>query len=384
MQEMRFPPVKLPEAAERLRQEVREFLAAELAAGTFEPSCDSWLSGFDPAFSRKLGERGWIGMTWPKKYGGHERSGLERFVVTEELLAVGAPVTAHWIGDRQSGPLILRYGTEGQRETILPKVARGEVYFAIGMSEPDAGSDLASIKTTARKVEGGYRVTGTKVWTSHAHLAHYFILLCRTEPAGEDRHAGISQFLFPLQGVEGVTIRPIPLLTGAHHFNEVVLDDAFVPEDALVGRPGEGWKQVMAELAYERSGPERFLSNYPLVAELVRVAGENPDSRLAVSIGQLVARLWTLHRMSLAVAGMLDAGQSPGLEAALVKDLGTRFEQQCSEVIRLLVDAEPSLSSDSRIEVLLAEGILHGPGFTLRGGTSEILRGIVARGLGVR
>lgn len=377
------PPPR-SEAAERVRAEVREFLAAERAAGTFETHVDTWLSGVDPAFSRKLGEHGWLGMTWPKQYGGHERSGLERFVVTEELLAAGAPVTAHWIGDRQSGPLILRYGTEQQRQEILPKVAAGEVYFAIGMSEPDSGSDLASIKTMARKVEGGYRVTGTKVWTSHAHKAHFFILLSRTEAAGQDRHAGISQFLFPLQGVEGVTIRPIPLLTGAHHFNEVVLDDVFVPDDALVGTPGEGWKQVMAELAFERSGPERFLSNYPLVAELVRVAGESPGGHLAVTIGQLVARLWTLHRMSLGVAGMLDAGQSPGLEAALVKDLGTRFEQQCSEIIRLLVESEPSLTSDSRMEVLLAEGILHGPGFTLRGGTSEILRGIVARGLGVR
>ena len=381
--ELRFPPVELPEAAVRLRGEVREFLAQETAAGTFAPHCDSWLSGFSPEFSRKLGERGWVGMTWPRQYGGQERSGLERFVVTEELLAAGAPVAAHWIADRQTGPLLLRYGTEAQRQRFLPGIARGEIYFAIGMSEPDSGSDLASIRTTAHRVDGGWRLSGQKVWTSHAHLSHYMITLCRNSPATEDRHAGLSQLLVPIAS-PGVAVRPIPILTGAHHFNEVIFDDVEIPDDLVVGEIGNGWRQVMSELAYERSGPERFLSTFPLFVELVRVLGESPEASVAGSLGRLVARLWTLHQMSLAVAGLLDAGQAPEVEAALVKDLGTRFERESAEAVRLLVSAEPTLGSSDHFEKLLAQAILHAPGFTLRGGTTEILRGIVARGLGLR
>ncbi|MBI3965341.1 MAG: acyl-CoA dehydrogenase family protein, partial [Chloroflexi bacterium] len=204
--EFRFPPVQLPEAAERLRSEVRAFIAEELASGSFTPECDSWLSGFSPEFSRKLGQRGWIGMTWPKTYGGHERTALERFVVTEELLAVGAPVAAHWIGDRQSGPLLLRFGTEEQRQRFLPQIVKGECYFGIGMSEPDSGSDLASIRTSARREGDVWLLTGRKVWTSHAHRANFLIVLARTAPATEERHAGMSQFLVPLDA-PGVTVR---------------------------------------------------------------------------------------------------------------------------------------------------------------------------------
>ena len=148
-------PAPRSDAAEGVRAEVRAFLAAELEAGTFTTHVDTWLSGVDPAFSRKLGERGWLGMTWPKKYGGHERSAMERYAVTEELLAAGAPVAAHWIADRQSGPNLLAYGTEKQRQEILPRIAAGECFFVIGMSEPDSGSDLASIRTRAKTGSSG-------------------------------------------------------------------------------------------------------------------------------------------------------------------------------------------------------------------------------------
>ena len=262
---VRFVLDELPEAAVALRAEVRSFLAQEIAAGAFVPHCDAWLSAPDKAFSRRLGERGWLGMTWPRIYGGHERSALERYVVIEELLAAGAPVAVHWIADRQTGPLLLRFGTEEQRQRFLPGMARGEIQFAIGMSEPDSGSDLASVRTTARKVDGGWRLAGTKVWTSGAHLADAMITLVRSEPLGDDRHLGLSQVIVDLKG-PGVEIQPIRLLTGEHHFNEVLLRDCFVPDGMVVGNLGEGWKQVTSELAYERSGPERFLSTFPLLA----------------------------------------------------------------------------------------------------------------------
>src|SRR5918998_1413841 len=238
-------PAPRSEAAERVRLEVREFLAAELAAGTFETHVDTWLSGVDPAFSRKLGERGWLGMTWPKRYGGHERSAMERYAVTEELLAAGAPVAAHWIADRQSGPNLLRYGTEEQRREILPRIARGECYFAIGMSEPDSGSDLASPRTPARKVEGGWVVNGRKIWSSGAHICDYMITLVRTAPRDESkRHDGLSQFLVDLKS-KGISIRGIKNIAGESHFNETLFEEAFVPDSMVIGKPGDGWKQVV-------------------------------------------------------------------------------------------------------------------------------------------
>jgi alkylation response protein AidB-like acyl-CoA dehydrogenase len=374
------PPPPCPEA-EALRQEVRAFLATELASRRPVERAESW-TGMDAGFSRKMGQRGWIGMTWPKRYGGHERSSLERYVVLEEMLAAGAPVALHWIADRQSGPLILRVGTEEQKQ-ILPRIAAGEAFFCIGMSEPDVGSDLASARTRATKVQGGYLVNGTKVWTSFAHKSHYMILFCRTGPA-EDRHGGVSQFIVDLHNTPGLTIRPILALTGEHHFNEVVFQDASLPEGALLGKEGDGWNQVTSELAFERSGPERFLSSFWLFVELVRALGPDPSDAGAIAIGRLSAHIMTLRRLSRSVAGMLQAGQNPALQAALVKDLGALVEQEIPEIARSLVDAEPDASSTRAFSAVLAHTMMHAPSFSLRGGTREILRGIIARGLGLR
>jgi alkylation response protein AidB-like acyl-CoA dehydrogenase len=378
-------PAPTSEAAEAVRAEVREFLAAERASGTFTTHVDTWLSGVDPAFSRELGARGWLGMTWPRRYGGHERSAMERYAVTEELLAAGAPVAAHWIADRQSGPALLRYGTEEQRRAILPRIAAGECYFVIGMSEPDSGSDLASIRTrAARNADGDWVVTGAKVWTSNAHLSHYGIVLVRTAPVDpSNRHAGLTQLLVDLS-LPGITINPIRILDGGHHFNEVVFDDVVVPGDMLLGEEGAGWQQVTAELAFERSGPERFLSTFPLIAEFGRRAADSGDAAQLATLGRLAARLLALRQLSLRIAAALDRGELPDIPAALVKDVGTTFEADVVDEVRRVVDVTPSLDSPDPLGRALAEAQLHAPGYTLRGGTNEVLRGIVARGLGLR
>jgi acyl-CoA dehydrogenase len=382
------PSAGLPPESEQLRDEVREFLAKERADGGFVPHCDVWLSGWDERFSRALGARGWLGMTLPAEYGGHGRSGLDRHVVTEELLAAGAPVAAHWIADRQIGPSLLRFGTERQKQRYLPRTAAGECYFGIGMSEPDSGSDLASVRTKATRVDGGWRLSGIKVWTSGAHHAHAFFALARSAPVEDgNRHAGLSQFIVELDS-PGVQIRPILLLTGAHHFNEVILDDVFVPDELVLGEIGAGWHQVTSELAFERSGPERFLSTFPLLVALVgELSSAGPD-RLGASglreLGSLVARVWTLRRLSVGIAALLSSGVPADVPAALVKDLGTRYENEVIEAARLLVDIPPDLGAEPGFARLLAEAVLHAPGFTLRGGTNEILRGVVARGLGLR
>lgn len=374
------PPPPCPEA-EELRLEIRDFLRTELATRTPVEKAESW-TGMDAEFSRKMGQKGWIGMTWPKEHGGHERSSLERYVLMEEMLAAGAPVALHWIADRQSGPLIIRVGTDEQKK-ILPRIAAGECYFCIGMSEPDVGSDLASVRTRAAKVQGGYLVNGTKVWTSFAHKSHYMILFCRTGGA-EERHGGVSQFIVDLQNTPSVTIRPIIAMTGEHHFNEVVFQDAFLPDGALLGKEGDGWNQVTSELAFERSGPERFLSSFQLFAELVNALGTEPSDAGAIAIGRLTAHMMTLRRLSRSVAGMLQAGENPALQASLVKDLGALVEQEIPEIARNLIDQEPDAKSTQAFASVLAHTTMHAPSFSLRGGTREILRGIIARGLGLR
>ncbi|MGY1737053.1 acyl-CoA dehydrogenase family protein [Geodermatophilus sp. SYSU D00684] len=385
--QLTLAPAPPSEAAERVRLEVREFLAQELAAGTFTTHVDTWLSGVDPEFSRKLGARGWLGMTWPKEYGGHERTAQERYAVTEELLAAGAPVAAHWIADRQSGPNLLRYGTEAQRKDILPRIAAGECYFVIGMSEPDSGSDLASIRTRAtRNADGDWVVNGAKIWTSNAHHSHYGIVLVRTGPPGEGprgKHQGLTQLLVDLS-LPGITVNPIRILDGGHHFNEVVFQDAVVPGDMLLGTEGAGWHQVTAELAFERSGPERFLSTWPLLAEFGRRAAASQDPAQLATLGRLSARALALRQLSLRIAAALDRGELPDIPAALVKDMGTTFEQDVVDEVRRVVDVPASLDSPDPLGRALAEAQLHAPGYTLRGGTNEILKGIVARGLGLR
>jgi len=371
-----FESIDLPEGGE-LRREVREFLDRELSEDFLRNS--DFNTGASPEFSRKLGAKGWIGMTWPRQYGGHERSFLERYIVTEELLAAGAPVSAHWIADRQSGPLLLRFGTEAQKQEFLPVIVKGECYFSIGMSEPDSGSDLASIRTSATRTTGGWLLNGTKVWTTGAHLNHFMISLVRTSSPEDDRHAGMSQFIVDLHD-PNVTVSPIVDLAGEVSFNQVIFDDVLIPDDRVVGEPGNGWAQVMSELDYERSGPERFLSAFRVIVEFIRAVCATPDNKQAEVIGRLVAHLMTLRNMSISVAGMLQAGNSPNVEASLVKDLGTNFEKEVAESLRLAIPAGASQRFHESIE----QCILHAPAFTLRGGTREILRGVIARGLGLR
>lgn len=377
----------LTPAAEELRARVRAFLEADRAEFGWTSTVDSWIASWDPGFSRRLAQQGWVGMTIPTGFGGGGFSHIDRFVVIEELLAAGAPIAAHWVADRQAGPSLLKYGSDAQRQKYLPAIARGECFFAIGMSEPESGSDLASVRTRGTKVEGGWEVSGTKVWTSGAHHAHAFVVLARSAPLDDgSRHEGLSQFLIPLDA-PGIDIRPIRLLTGAHHFNEVVLTKVFVPDDMVLGDVGDGWTQVTSELGFERSGPERILSTQPLLDQLL-IDARNPDGDHEVctagELGDLISQLTALRQLSCSIAGTLADGQPIGVAAALVKDLGTRYEGAVVDVAATSANAAPRMDSPDELGRLLAEGLLHAPGFTLRGGTNEILSGVIARGLGLR
>lgn len=384
MSVLAFPAPAQSARDEALREEVRGFLETALASRTPLQRAESW-NGYDRAFSRELGKRGWLGMTWPKAYGGHERTAFERYVVMEETLASGAPVAAHWIADRQSGPTLLRYGTEAQKQAILPRIAAGECGFCIGMSEPDAGSDLAATRTRAeRQADGSWLVNGTKLWTTYAHEADYMILFCRTSGEAMGRQCGTSQMLIDMRATPGLTVRPILDLMGQHHFNEVHFEDAILPPDALLGTEGEGWAQVMGELAFERSGPERFLSSIQLLIELIGALQGCDSDAAQIAVGRLFAHLVTLRQMSRGVAALLERGEDAAVHAAIVKDLGATFEQDLPEIARGLVDEVPDLESTSRFASVLAFTVMAAPAFSLRGGTREILRGIIARQLGLR
>lgn len=372
---------RIPPEAEALRQEIRAFLSEALVDLPAVRRADSWM-GFDAEFSRRLGARGWIGMTLPKQYGGREATAFARYVVIEELLAAGAPVSAHWIADRQSAPMLLRYGTEAQRQHFLPGICRGESYFCIGMSEPGSGSDLASISTRARRSASGWVLNGRKIWTTNAHRSHFMITLARTQDKTTERHRGMSQFIVDLK-LPGLSVRPIRDLTGDAHFNEVLFENVELGEKDLVGAEGEGWAQVTAELAYERSGPERILSCMALVNTLFERVGRSPDALQACELGRLTARLFALRNMSIAVTAQLQAGENPAVAAACVKDLGVTLEQEIPEIAQAIDATEPSSAGSDHAKVL-AHLTQLAPSFSLRGGTREILRGIIARSLELR
>ncbi len=380
-----FKPLQLPDELKPLRREARAFLAEASRDWSGWKVGHSW-TGFDADFSREVGKRGWIGMTWPKTYGGHERSGLERYVVVEEMLAVGAPLGAHWFGDRQSGPLLLRLGTEQQRQRFLPLITRGEASFCIGLSEPDSGSDLASLRSRATRAEGGWRLNGRKVWTTNAHLCDFMIGLFRTgDHADTEKHKGLSQFLIDMR-TSGIEVRPIHDLTGEAHFNEVTFDNVFVPDDMIVGKEGDGWAQASAELAFERSQPDRYMSSFPLLPLTIDALRDaSTDDRLvARRLGEAVAEIAVLREMSLSILGQLQDGHSPAREAALVKDIGNTHEQRIPDLVRELLDCPPSITAGDQLSELQAFLVQTAPTFSMRGGTREILRGIIAKGLGLK
>jgi alkylation response protein AidB-like acyl-CoA dehydrogenase len=377
-----------------LRTAVRAFLVADRETFGWTPAVDCWLSSWDTDFSARLAEAGFIGLTIPTEYGGRAPADgtgyLHRYVVTEELLAHGAPVGAHWIADRQVAPGLMAYGTDEQRRRLLPRIAAGRLYSAIGMSEHGAGSDLAAVQSRATRVDDGWVLNGTKVWTSGAHLAHQIVVLARTSPLDPDhRHAGFSQFIVPTD-LPGITMSPIVLMNGEHHFNEVQFDDVRLTDDDVLGEIGAGWRQVTSELGFERSGPERFLSTATMLFEVISAVGRGDvDDRTAAAVGDLVGRMISLRQMSVSVARALTdqgersdggwSGADANTRAAMVKDLGTRFEQDSVELAADLIDgvADPD---GTRLRALLATARAHSPLFTLRGGTNEVLRGIVARG----
>ena len=325
---------------------------------------DAWLIGTSRAFSLELAERGWLGMTWPVDEGGHGRSALERFVVFEALISAGAPVATSWFADRQIGPTLLAFGTPEQRRRFLPEIVAGTSAWSIGMSEPDAGSDVASIRTRAVRDGADWVVNGTKVWTSGAVDADWCYLIARTDPDAPP-HAGLSELVVDLHS-PGVSISPIEDMTGNRHFFEVVYTDVRVPATNLVGTENGSFRQVMRQMEHERGGIDRLVSNRALYEEHVALA-DRDDPRVrqelaALESGYRIGRLLVLREV---------LGQAkPGFSAA-TKTFCTEFEQRVAEFC--LRVAGPDALLTSRV----ARNACYAPAYTIMGGTTSILRNIL-------
>ena len=355
-----------------VRSRARAAIATWFEDPEHRPVPDAWLRGFEPEFSRLLSREGLIGVSWPTEYGGGGRSNVDRLAVTEELLRAGAPSAAHWSSERQIGPALMRLGTPEAREELLPKIISIEAIFCLGMSELQAGSDLAAVETTATRVDGGWLINGTKMWTGHAHRATHAYVLARTSQ--EDRkHRGLSEFLVDMDPAT-ITVTPIINIAGEHRFNRVDFRDAFVPDYRLLGVEGNGWRQVVEQLSFERGGSERYLSSYLLFSEMLRRAALDGSGSLDPMIGDLTQRLAVLRQLALDVAGSLDAGEAPVKSAAALKLLGNQFEIDVIEGFRRCAGPQ-----DAERLSDFAVSLQSSPGFELRGGAVEVLLSIIAR-----
>lgn len=378
---------------DRLRREIRDFVESELAQGTFDVAVNQWVRGYSPEFSRKVAERGWIGLTWPREYGGGGLGDIERLVYSEEMLRCGAPVSFHWMGERQIGQALLACGTEEQRREFLPRITRAEISFCLLFSEPEAGTDLASVKTRARETEDGFILDGQKVWTSGGHHADYGWLLARTDP-DVSKHKGISEFIVDMT-LPGITVSPLIDMTGGQHVNEVFFDSVLVPKNTLVGQKNGGWKQLMAQIDHERSGMERVMGNYAVLTGLLnycrttRRDGELLSDKPLIrnKLAQLAIEFEIGRLLVYRVAWLLGEGRSPTYEAALAKMCGTEFQQRLTrfamETLGLHGQVLPG-SDCAPFGGIAAWDYSVSLSYTLQGGTSETMRNIVAmRGLGL-
>ncbi|MFC1981967.1 acyl-CoA dehydrogenase family protein [Chloroflexota bacterium] len=384
---------KFTEEQERFRHEVRDFLEGEVKQGTFQPMCDGWIQGQSPEFTKKVAARGWIGLTWPKEYGGQERSHTDRFILTEEMLRYGAPAACHWFADRQIGGAILRYGDEEQKKEFLPKILKGEAYVGLGMSEPEAGSDLASLQTRATEDGEDYILDGQKMWTSCVKYMNYIYLVARTDPEAP-KHRGISEFIIDA-GLPGITVTPTIDITSSEAWGEVFYDGVRIPKKFLIGEKNRGFYQIMHQLDYERAGLERLMGNYPLFDAIIQFAKEtrlngkpiSQDTLTRQKLAQLQTEFEIGRLLTYRVAAVIDEGRAPTIEASMAKVYSTNFEQHLADMATSILGLYGQLLAESKWAPILGmapHSYLGSKGYSLQAGTSEVLLNVLAmRGLGL-
>ncbi|MEE2683072.1 MAG: acyl-CoA dehydrogenase family protein [Actinomycetota bacterium] len=350
--------------ADWLELQERARIVARKGVERFGSYDDSWINGYSKEFSKVLAAEGWLGMTWPVEYGGGGRPGIERMIVAEEMMKVGAPIAASWIADRQMGPSICQYGTEGQQKQFLPEMLTGESTWCIGMSEPDSGSDLASLQTTAVRDGDHYVVNGQKIWTSIAAYSDYCYLIVRTSHEGPP-HRGLSELIVPMDST-GIEVRTIVDAVRNEHFCEIFFTDVKVSTENLVGEENKAFAQTMSQLENERGGIDRLMSNWMLFEKACEKADkENPLVR------QEIAQLETGYRIGRNLVYRGAMGQSmPGFSAA-TKCFCTEHEQRVANFASRVLG--PSAVSGEMME----ESIAYAPAYTIQGGTSDVMRNIL-------
>ncbi|MFN3219056.1 MAG: acyl-CoA dehydrogenase family protein [Acidimicrobiales bacterium] len=325
---------------------------------------DSWINGFSKEFARTMADEGWIGMGWPIEHGGRARPPIERVIVAEEMIAAGAPIAAMWFADRQMGPTLIAYGTADQQAEYLPKMLAGETTWCIGMSEPDAGSDLAALTTSAVRTGDEWVINGQKIWTSFGEVADYCYLICRTTTEGPP-HRGISEIIVPMD-TPGIEVRPITDMTTNRHFCEVWFSDVRVPIENLVGVEGDAFKQTMRQLEHERGGIDRLVSNKALY-DLALERADRSDPVLR----QEIARLETGYRVGRMLVYREVLQQAPAGFSAATKAFCTEHEWRVAQFVARVLGPAAFEWND------VTAGLAYAPGYTIMGGTSNVMRNIL-------
>ncbi|MGI9029865.1 MAG: acyl-CoA dehydrogenase family protein [Ilumatobacteraceae bacterium] len=349
-------------AQQALREQARDVAADAVAR--FGRSNDSWINGYSSEFAKELAALGWIGLTWPAEFGGGGRPPVDRRIIGEEPIAAGAPIAAVWFADRQMGPTLIAFGRDDQQQAFLPGILAGETTWSIGMSEPEAGSDLASLKTTARRAGDEWVIGGQKIWTSFGAVADYCYLICRTSREGPP-HQGISEIIVPMD-TPGIEVRPITDMTTNRHFCEVFFDEVRVPTANLVGAEGGAFKQTMRQLEHERGGIDRLVSNHALY----RLALERADLADPL-VRQELAALETGYRIGRILVIREVLRQAPAGFSAATKCFCTEHEQRVAQFVARVLGAEATLWND------VTAGLAYAPGYTIMGGTSNVMRNIL-------
>ncbi len=388
---------RFTEEQDAFRQELRDFLKENLG--------EDW-RGIDPdayfhdenwprirQLTAKMAEKGWLTLAWPKEYGGQGRPHIEQMIYNEETAYFRAPTRDVSIGTHMVGPTLMLYGTEEQKTQYLPEIASGEAVYCQGFSEPESGSDLASLQLRAVEDGDDYVLNGSKIWTSGAHRSTHWYLLTRTDP-DTPKHRGVSVFVVDMD-TPGIEVRPIINMFDIHYFNQVFFDNVRVPKQNMIGEKNRGWYIAATTLDFERSGVASFASNRRSLEELVELARETQNNGKPLSEDPLIRRrladLWVSNEagktIAYNVAWMQSEGQVPNKEASISKMMGSEIAQQIHQLGIQMLGMYGILDKGSKWAYLngrLAWQWMDSISLTIRGGTSEIQRNIIAtRGLGL-
>ncbi len=384
---------RFSESEEKFREELRSWLDSELSNRPDDRNDDSDASwNFNLEMRRKLANKGWLTMAWPQEYGGQNASHMMQVIFSEEMSYTRAP-GRDVFGTRMLAPTLMIHGTEEQKKRFLPPVSKGDVQWCQGYSEPESGSDLASLQTRAVEDGDDFIVNGTKVWTSSAHRADHIMVLTRTDPDAP-KHRGIS-FLLCDMNTPGITVNPIVNMAGDHSFNMVTFEDVRIPKRNLVGEQNRGWYVGATLLDFERSGVDYSAGAKKTLEELIDFAKNNERNGSLISddpimrnrFSNLAIEVEVSKLISYNIAWMQSQGLVPNKEASMGKVLGTELQQHVSDTGMQMLGMHGQLEPGSKYAPLqgrIEHMYLADVSQTIQAGTSEIQRNIIAtRGLGL-